>query len=89
MKLPSRIIDLSSPLENETVYDPPFMRPKITYRSNADTAPLLCELFPGLRREDLPDGEGWAMEEISSTPITARIWMRRFISSRSRSTANR
>jgi len=64
MKLPSRIIDLSSPLENETVYDPPFMRPKIAYHSNADTAPLLCELFPGLRREDLPDGEGWAMEEI-------------------------
>ena len=64
MKLPSRIIDLSSPLENETVYDPPFMRPKIAYRSNADTAPLLCELFPGLRREDLPDGEGWAIEEI-------------------------
>src|SRR4029077_6934210 len=29
MKLPARIIDLSSPLENETVYDPPFMRPKI------------------------------------------------------------
>jgi len=41
MKLPSRIIDLSSPLENETVYDPPFMRPKITYRSNAETAPLM------------------------------------------------
>jgi kynurenine formamidase len=67
MKLPSRIIDLSSPLENETVYDPPFMRPKIAYRINADTAPLLCELFPGLRREDLPDGEGWAIEEIQLT----------------------
>ena len=46
MKLPSRIVDLSSPLENETVYDPPFMRPKIEYRSNAETAPLLLELFP-------------------------------------------
>ena len=67
MKLPSRIIDLSSPLENETVYDPPFMRPKIAYRSNADTAPLLLELFPGLRREDLPDGEAWAIEEIQLT----------------------
>jgi kynurenine formamidase len=67
MKLPSRIIDLSSPLENETVYDPPFMRPKIAYRSNADTAPLLCGLFPGLRREDLPDGEAWAIEEIALT----------------------
>ena len=40
MKLPSRIIDLSSPLENETVYDPPFMRPKIAYRSNVETAPF-------------------------------------------------
>ena len=67
MKLPSRMIDLSSPLENETVYDPPFMRPKIEYDSNADTAPLLCELFPGLRREDLPDGEGWAIEQIQLT----------------------
>ncbi len=31
MKLPGRMIDLSSPLENETVYDHPFMRPKIEY----------------------------------------------------------
>ena len=67
MKLPSRMVDLSSPLENETVYDPPFMRPKIEYRSNAETAPLLLELFPGLQREDLPDGEGWAIEEIKLT----------------------
>jgi kynurenine formamidase len=67
MKLPSHMVDLSSPLENETVYDPPFMRPKIEYRSNAETAPLLLELFPGLRREDLPDGEGWAIEEIKLT----------------------
>ena len=67
MKLPSRIVDLSSPLENETVYDPPFMRPKIQYVSNAETAPLLAELFPGLREEDLPDGEGWAIEQIALT----------------------
>ncbi|MGA8319533.1 MAG: hypothetical protein WB774_01615 [Xanthobacteraceae bacterium] len=67
MKLPSRIIDLSSLLENETVYDPPFMRPQIKYVSNAETAPLLAELFPGLRVEDLPDGEGWAIEQIALT----------------------
>ena len=67
MKLPSRIVDLSSPLENETVYDPPFMRPQIKYVSNAETAPLLAELFPGLRVEDLPDGEGWAIEQIALT----------------------
>ena len=67
MKLPSRIVDLSSPLDNETVYDYPFMRPKIQYRSNADTAPLLCDIFPGLRVEDLPDGEGWAIEQVQLT----------------------
>ncbi len=47
MKLPSRMIDLSSPLENETVYDPPFMRPKIEYRTNADTAPRRHETDTG------------------------------------------
>ena len=56
-----------TPLDNETVYDPPFMRPKINYLSHQDTAPLLCELFPGLRLEDLPDGEGWAIEQVQLT----------------------
>jgi kynurenine formamidase len=64
MKLPSRIVDLSSPLDNETVYDYPFMRPRIEYQSNADTVPTLLEIFPGLRREDLPEGEAWAFEKI-------------------------
>ena len=64
MKLPSRMIDLSSTLDNETVYDPPFMRPKIEYLSHKDTAPMICEIFPGLRPEDLPDGEGWAYEHV-------------------------
>jgi len=67
MKLPSRIVDISSPLDNETIYDYAFMRPKIDYRSNADTAPQLCELFPGLRPQDLPDGEAWAIENIQLT----------------------
>jgi hypothetical protein len=38
MKLPSRILDLSSPLDNDTVFDPPFMRPRIEYRTNAENA---------------------------------------------------
>src|SRR6185369_3259248 len=67
MKLPSRIVDLSSPLENETVFDPPFMRPHIEYRSNAENAPMLLESFPGLRREDLTDSEGWAFELVQIT----------------------
>src|SRR6266849_6349014 len=67
MKLPSRIIDLSSSLDNETVLDYPFMRPRIEYRTNSQNAPLLLEIFPGLRREDLPDGEGWAVELVQLT----------------------
>jgi kynurenine formamidase len=67
MQLPGRMLDLSSPLDNETVLDPPFMRPKIEYRSNFDNAQMLLDIFPGLRREDLPDGEGWAFEIMQLT----------------------
>jgi kynurenine formamidase len=67
MKLPGRMIDLSSPLDNETVYDYSFMRPKIQYLGNAENAPMLVDIFPGLRREDLPDGEGWAFERVELT----------------------
>jgi kynurenine formamidase len=67
VKLPSRIVDISSALDNETVLDHPFMRPRIEYRTNAQNAPMLLECFPGLRREDLPDGEGWAFEIVQLT----------------------
>ena len=67
MKLPTRMLDLSSPLDNDTVFDPPFMRPKIEYRTNAENAPMLLNNFPGLRQEDLPDGEGWAFEIVQLT----------------------
>src|SRR5262245_31277791 len=43
VNLPSRIVDISSPLDNETVMDHPFMRPKIEYRTNAQNAPMLLE----------------------------------------------
>jgi len=62
MKLPSRMIDISVALDNDTVLDPPFMRPKIEYQTGKQTAPLVASLFPGLKVEDLPDSEGWAFE---------------------------
>ena len=67
MKLPSRIVDISQPLDNDTVVDPPFMRPSIRYVTGKENAKLMCELFPGLKEEDLPGGEGWAIEHISLT----------------------
>jgi kynurenine formamidase len=64
VNLPGRMLDLSSPLDNDTVFDPPFMRPKIEYRTNAENAPMLLDNFPGLRQEDLQEGEGWAFEVV-------------------------
>lgn len=64
MQLPSRMIDITVALDNETVLDPPFMRPKIDYLSNKDTAWILVEAFPGLKNEDLPDGEAWSIENV-------------------------
>ena len=67
MDLPQKIIDISQPLDNETQVDPDFMRPSIRYISGKENAPMLCELFPGLKESDLPGGEGWAIEEITLT----------------------
>jgi len=67
VNLPSRIVDISSPLDNETVLDHPFMRPKVEYRTNVQNAPMLLENFPGLKQKDLPGGEGWAFEIVTMT----------------------
>ena len=64
MKLPSKIVDISQPLDNETVVDPDFMRPSIRYVTGKENAALMCELFPGLTEDQLPGGEGWAIEFI-------------------------
>lgn len=57
-----RIIDLSVPLESGIASDPPGLEPKITYRDHKDNAPVLTGFFPGLREDQLPGGDGWAME---------------------------
>jgi kynurenine formamidase len=60
----ARLVDISIALENEVVADPPPMRPKIVYRTHKETAPEVCLFFPGLTSADLPDGEGWAVEQV-------------------------
>ena len=64
MKLPSRIVDISQPLDNDTVVDPPFMRPHIEYVTGRDNTAVVCDYFPGLKEADLPGGEGWAIEYV-------------------------
>jgi len=60
--LARRIVDLSIPLENGIISDPQIMLPKIEYFDHQMTAEQMMAFFPGLKKEQLPDGEGWAIE---------------------------
>lgn len=59
-----RYIDLSVPLETGIASDPPQMLPEITYFGHNETADQITAFFPGLTRDDLPGGEGWAVERL-------------------------
>ena len=58
--MPRKFVDLSIYLENDVLSDPPAFAPKIQYFTHEQTYEQIEPFFPGLRREDLPDGEGWA-----------------------------
>src|SRR5438045_7454974 len=62
--MPRRFVDLSIYLENDVISDPVPFGPKIQYHKHADTAGQIAGFFPGLKKEDLPDGAGWAVEEV-------------------------
>ena len=60
-----RIIDLSVPLANDIPADPPIQKPSITYVGHEETVPDVLGFFPGLKAEDLPEGQGWAVERVA------------------------
>lgn len=60
----SRLIDISMPLENDVISDPVPFGPRITYMDHAVTFAQIAPFFPGLKPEDLPDGETWAIEKV-------------------------
>ena len=60
--MPRRFIDISRPLENGVKSDPEPFTPKIEYINHQASAGQMTSFFPGLEKEDLPDGEAWAVE---------------------------
>ncbi len=63
----TRFLDLSVALDPDVPADPPPLRPKVSYIGHDEGARHLVGLFPGLRVEDLPDQEGWAVEDMVLT----------------------
>lgn len=60
-------IDISMPISVEVVTDPPPLRPQIRYVSHAEGAAMMAPIFPGLSVDQLPEGQGWAVEDITLT----------------------
>ena len=59
---------MSVPLDNETVLDPPFMRPKIEYQTNKENAPhAAARLFPACSRRICPTAKAGRSSTCSST----------------------
>lgn len=57
-----KIIDLTKLLEEDLPSDPPIQIPKIQRRNHTDTAAEMPAFFPGATTEDMPNGQGWAID---------------------------
>jgi len=62
--MPRRFVDISMPLENDVISDPKPFNPRIDYIDHQMSAEQMTAFFPGLGKNDLPDGEGWAVERV-------------------------
>ena len=60
-----KLIDISVPLQNDVPADPPGGHPTIQYINHQQGLPRMLQFFEGLKAEDLPDGQGWAVEQVS------------------------
>jgi hypothetical protein len=60
-----RLIDISIPLENDVPADSPIQKVSIAYTDHKQSAPLVASLFLCLKPDDLPAGEGSAVEHVN------------------------
>jgi kynurenine formamidase len=59
-----RIVDISTALKAGIASDPKGTEPQITYIDHQQSVGQLTGFFPGLTRDQLPAGEGWAVEQM-------------------------
>ncbi|MCX7634260.1 MAG: cyclase family protein [Syntrophales bacterium] len=62
-----RFVDLSLPIEAALPSDPPMMIPKVDYIDHGQGAMQMLDFFPGIKKEQLPGGLGWALEFLTLT----------------------
>ncbi len=62
-----RFIDLSVSIEAGLPSDPPMMIPNIDYIDHVIGAESMKDFFPGVEKEQLPGGLGWALEFMTLT----------------------
>ncbi|KAF0174959.1 MAG: cyclase family protein [Alphaproteobacteria bacterium] len=60
-----RFVDISMSISASVVTDPEPLRPRIHYTDHRAGLTQMLPFFPGLREDDLPDGEAWAVEELT------------------------
>lgn len=63
--MPRKLIDISISLQNDVPADPPGGHPVIDYVDHKAGLSRMLSFFPGLKAEDLPDGQGWAVERVT------------------------
>ena len=57
-----RFVDLSITIEADVPSDPPMMIPQVSYVDHTQGAEQMQAFFPGVEKDQLPGGLGWAVE---------------------------
>jgi kynurenine formamidase len=63
----TRFVDLSITIESGLPSDPPDLIPKIDYVDHIQGSEKMKDFFPGITKDHLPGGMGWAVELLTLT----------------------